>query len=219
MPIFPAFTTMNNRDYKNFAPGETYHIYNRGTGKMDIFLDQEDFFFFLTRLKEALYPELVKIPMGRGYRPKLLPPDSFDLICYCLMINHFHLLIQQKKDVNISELVSKVCTSYSKYFNKKYDRVGSLFQDQFKAVLIESNAQLLYLSYYIHQNPLKAGIVKDLYAYPYSSFLDFAGVRDGTLCKRGLVEGQFRNQQEYLKSVMNFGDSLLNPEMAIDMVE
>jgi len=209
---------MNNRDYKNFTADEVYHIYNRGTGKIDIFLDEEDYFFFLHRLKDALYPDLVKIPIGRGcYKPKLLPPDSFDLISYCLMINHFHLMIKQIGEVNISELISKVCTSYSKYFNKKYNRVGSLFQDQFKAVCVENNEQLLYLSYYIHQNPLKAELVKSLADYPYSSFPDYAGLRNGTLCKKDLIMDQFKDSHMYLKNVMNFDDSYFDPEFAIDM--
>ena len=111
---------MNNRDYKEFAKNEIYHVYNRGVGKMNIFKDEEDFKVFLFRLKENLFPEIMKrkdLPKS-AYRRKTLPPNSFDLISYCLMPNHFHLLIKQNSDISISALILKLCGGFSKYFNK-----------------------------------------------------------------------------------------------------
>jgi REP element-mobilizing transposase RayT len=210
---------MNNRDYKQFALGSTYHIFNRGVGKIDIFLDQEDYFFFLTRLKEALYPGYVASPLSRRYTPTKLPEGAFDLLLYVLMPNHFHLCLTQKTELPVSVIISKICTSYSKYFNKKYKRVGSLFQDQFKAVLVESNEQLLWLTAYIHRNPLKAGLVKNLDEYLYSSHLDYAGKRKGTLCQKGLILGQYKSTEEYHSAVMEQDDSIegaLSDEIKID---
>lgn len=169
------------RDYKPFASGGIYHVYNRGNAKMSIFLDDGDYKFFLERLREALYPELeiletVSSHIGTEKSRRLpLPWGAFDLICYCLMPNHKHLVIQQNTDLPVGKLIHKVVTSYSMYFNKKYDRVGSLFQDQFKAVKVDSNEQLLCLVAYIHNNPIKAGIARDLSKYPYSSHFEYAG--------------------------------------------
>jgi REP element-mobilizing transposase RayT len=164
---------------------------------MDIFRDEEDFKVFLFRLKENLFPELIKkkdFPKS-AYRRKTLPFNSFDLIAYCLMPNHFHLLIKQNSDVSISVLMLKLCSGFSKYFNKKYDRVGSLFQDQFKAVLINKNEQLLWTSLYIHENPLKAEIVNDLSKYKWSSYLDYIGLQNNNICKKEIILEQFNLQK------------------------
>ena len=132
------------------------------------------------------------------------------------MPNHFHLVIKQNTNLPANVLIKKVCTSYSKYFNKKSDRVGSLFQDQFKAVMVESNEQLLYLAAYIHNNPIKAGLVDDLRKYLYSSHLNYSEGRNGTLCKKDLILGQFRSVKEFNDSVMEFDDNYLSTEIKID---
>ncbi len=182
---------------------------------MVTFREREDFLFFLRRLKEALYPENVKTK-GRKYIPKLLPARSFHLLLYCLMPNHFHLAIEQVTDLPISAIMEKVCTSYSKYFNHKYGRVGSLWQDQFKAVLVESNEQLLNLALYIHANPRKARLVQDLRQYPYSSHLDYLGLRKGTLCQKDLILGQFQTVGDYANAIMSFDDNTLPGELKLD---
>jgi len=193
---------MNNRDYKQFVPGHYYHVYNRGTGKMEIFRDDDDRKLFLLRLKENLYPTLFQSPVyfnaGRkGYVRKSLPPNSFTLICYCLMPNHFHFLIRQNASVSVGQLISKLSTSYSKYFNKKYERAGTLFQDTFKAILVDNDPYLLWLSAYIHQNPQVAGLTKCLDEYPWSSFLDYNGARKGTLCDKTFILNQFKDNKSY----------------------
>jgi len=97
----------------------------------------------------------------------------------------------------------KVVTSYSKYFNRRYDRVGSLFQGPFKAVNISTDSYLLWLSAYIHQNPKVAGLVKNLEAYQWSSYPDFVGLRNGTLCEQGIVLSQFQGREDYANFVEN----------------
>ena len=158
----------NNRDYKEFAIGSYYHIYNRGNGKMNIFCDNDDYKFFLQRLSENLTGIISKSVTGK-YKRKTLPVGAFDLVAYCLMPNHFHLLLRQNTELSMSKIISKVSTSFSKYFNLKYERVGSVFQDQFKSVLVASDAQIRWLIEYIHQNPVKAGITSMAEEYPYSS--------------------------------------------------
>src|SRR5205809_297696 len=120
---------MKNRDYKKFGAGEYYHVYNRGDGKENIFLDDQDFMFFMLRLRQNLVPD-----EGSKDRIKSLPPNSFSLVSYCLMPNHFHFLLRQNADIPTTKLMTKVCTSYSMYFNKKYNKVGHVFQDQYKQI-------------------------------------------------------------------------------------
>ncbi|MFH0804077.1 MAG: transposase [Candidatus Zambryskibacteria bacterium] len=194
---------MRNRDYKEFAPDSYYHVFNRGNAKMDIFLDQEDYKFFLWRLKENLFPSKAEknrrapsanLPKERYVR-KLLPPNSFSLVCYCLMPNHFHLLIRQNSKIKISELMLRVCGSYAKYFNKKYDRVGSLFQDQFKATLINKNNYLLWLSTYIHKNPQKGGLVNKLEDWKWSSYLDYIDQSREDFCDKKIILDQLNSDK------------------------
>lgn len=139
---------MKYRDYKDFKTGSYYHIFNRGVNKEDIFKNEQDYIAFKKRIKIILgkdsssYIKIEPCPLG-----------SFEINAYCLMKNHFHLLIKQSSNVKISSLILKLCTSYSLYFNKKYERVGSLFQDTFKARLITSSEDLMQTSAYIHNNP------------------------------------------------------------------
>ncbi len=158
---------MNNRDYKQFVKGGVYHVFNRGNDKMNIFNGAADYSFFLLRLLQNLGKEPI-LSSGRGsYVIKELPKEAFDLFNFCLMPNHFHLLIKQNTDLPVSRLLRKLCTSYSKYFNKKHDRVGTLFQDQFKAVRVEKDEDLLRIMKYIDDNPVKAGLVHSPKEYPY----------------------------------------------------
>ncbi|MEK7618193.1 MAG: transposase [Patescibacteria group bacterium] len=179
---------MNYRDYKQFAPNTIQHIFNRGTDKQNILIDDEDRSFFLWRLKEAVFPDLFPgKPSPGGYKKKNLPVRAFSILAYCLMPNHFHLLIRQNSEVPITKLLSKVCTSYSKYFNKKYDRVGGLFQDQYKTIRVENDAYLQWVSAYIHDNPVTAGFVSNARDYEWSSMPEYAGIRKGILCEKDFI--------------------------------
>ncbi len=171
---------VNNRDYKNFASGQIYHIYNRGNNKENIFFDEQDYKAFLFRLglclgfneKELNTEKLLAMPYSR-IRITDANQGDFTLHSFCLMPNHFHLLIEQVGNKSVSKLVLKLCTSYSKYINKKYSKVGHIFQDTFKAVLINSNEQLMWIFEYIHNNPVKDNLVKHPSEYTWSSYNDF----------------------------------------------
>ena len=155
------------------------------------------------RLKENLFPH--KSPDGNllgstahtPYIRKVLPSGSFTLLSHCLMPNHFHMEIRQNTNIPISKLITKVCTSYGKYFNKKYNRVGGLFQDAFKAVLLESESYMLWLSAYIHNNPKTAGMVDELSDYAWSSYPDYIGIRKGTLCDKDIILSHFKDTASY----------------------
>ncbi|MEK7565961.1 MAG: transposase [Patescibacteria group bacterium] len=148
-------------------PNTFYHVYNRGVEKRKIFLDKQDYSVFLSYLKTYLEPkdekELLKIfasPQSswkeKDHADKELRLKNYfrqlELVCYALMPNHFHFLIRQI-DPSLNFFMSSLGTRYGMYFNKKYKRDGSLFQDVYKAVSVESEEQLLHLSRYIHLNP------------------------------------------------------------------
>lgn len=190
-PLSDKPINMNNRDLRQFNEGSFYHIYNRGNGKENIFLDDNDFRFFMLRLKQNLFPD-----DKSKERLSPLPENSFSLISYCLMPNHFHLLLKQNKNIPTSKLLLKVCTSYSMYFNKKYEHVGHVFQDCYKQILIDDDLYLRWLTCYIHQNPKVAGLVTDLNKYPWSSYGEFLDNRNG-LCDKEIILEQFKNNKEF----------------------
>jgi putative transposase len=211
---------MNNRDYKNFAPGECYHIYNRGNNKEDVFLESNDYRAFLFRLglvlgleqKELLNNRLTQFPKSRiRINAK---PNLFKLHAFCLMPNHFHLLIEQITEKPISKLMLQLCTSFSMYFNKKYKRVGHAFQDRFKSVLIKSNKQLMWVSSYIHGNPAKDGLVSNSKDYIWSSYSDFAYDRDLPLISKDLLIPIFGSKKAFIKETLNLQQKL--PRGALD---
>lgn len=214
---------MNTRDYKEFAPGEYYHIYNRGTGKMDIFRDEEDYLNFLKRLKiilgvqvetKAIPGNRKKGPWARPLQIIPLPKDSFSLACYSLMPNHFHFLIKQNTELPISKFITKLCTSYAMYFNKKYDRVGTIFQDAFKSINVDSNEYLLWLSAYIHQNPSVAGLVWDLKEWKWSSYSSFLGGNKDDFCDKEIILGQFeKDRNPYRRFVETSYDAIKDKKL------
>lgn len=189
---------MRYRDYKKYEEGAYYHIYNRGNEKRNIFLDDSDFQFFLTRLQQCLSINLETLKVKSRIQP--LPKNSFSLVNYCLMPNHFHLLIRQNTNIPSSKLLSKLCTSYSKYFNKKYERTGHLFQDQFKQSHIDNNKYLLWLSAYIHQNPKTANLVSNPEDYYWSSYREFIENLE-FICEKDFILNQFASPRKYKEFV------------------
>ena len=152
---------------KTYAENSYYHLYNRGVEKRNIFLDEQDYSVFLSYLQTYLLPkDLISLSTifgsdhsSRSEKNKALKllklknySENIDLLCYCLMPNHYHLLVKQNSDV-LAHFMNSLGTRYAMYFNRKYKRVGHLFQGTYKAVLVESKEQLLHLTRYIHSNP------------------------------------------------------------------
>jgi len=180
--------------YKIFVDHTYYHVYNRGVAKQKIFLDQQDYVTFLSCLKLYLTPPK---PIDRRFAITLQGPTLLDkektiyapsrqpnnhektieLVSYCLMPNHFHLMLRSIERDSMTRFMRSLATRYSMYFNKKYKRVGPLFQGTYKAVMIEKEAQFLWVTKYIHRNPLP--LVKNdptqLSTYSYSSYLNYLG--------------------------------------------
>jgi len=202
---------MKNRDYKNFTPGAIVHIYNRGNNKEKIFFDNQDYKAFLFRLglclgftEEELNKEKLISVLYSRIRITNIDKNNFKLHAFCLIPNHFHLLIEQVNDVPVSKLISKLCTSYAKYINKKYKRVGHVFQDCFKAVLIEDNPQLMWTLAYIHMNAVKDKIVKQPSEYLWSSYNDYAQDRNSVIVNKELLISVFGDQKSFIKQTLNF---------------
>lgn len=141
-------------------PHSYYHVYTRGHGKRKIFRDEEDFETFIALFARYLSGKPARDNNGKAY-PHL--NDTVSLLCYCLMSNHFHLLVYQKNEGAMSTFMRSVLTSYGRYFNKKYVSSGPIFESRYKASRISSDQYLMHISRYIHLNP------KDWLAYPHSS--------------------------------------------------
>lgn len=212
------------REINFFAVGEFYHIYNRGTEKRLIFLDNADRIRFLS----LLYLCNSRSPIHRSnfmstslQKLMILPRDEtiVDIGAYCMMPNHFHLLVREKIDKGASIFMQKVSTAYTMYFNKRYERSGSLFQGRFKAEHLNIDNYLKYIYSYIHLNPIgiidsgwkqhvikdKSKIYKYLNSYQFSSYLDYVDKtpRD--------PEGNILNKDvfpEYFPTPENFKQSL-----------
>lgn len=136
---------------KEYASDSYYHIYTRGVNKQAIFLEDDDKLFFLSLLKRYLSNEPSKRVKHGAY---VSYAGLLELLTYCLMNNHVHLLFYQLENIRaIADLMRRVLTTYSMYFNKKYDRVGPLFQSRYLASRIDSDAYLHHISRYIHRNP------------------------------------------------------------------
>jgi len=200
---------MSNRDRKNFVSGNIFHIYNRGNNKEKIFFDDQDYKAFLFRLGlclgftiEKLNKEkLIAMPYSR-IRVTGIEKNNLKLHAFCLMPNHFHLMIEQIGDIPVSNLMLKLCTSYARYVNQKYKRVGHIFQDKFKAVLIENNSQLMWTSAYIHMNPVKDKIVKHPSEYLWSSYNDYVLNRNLLVVTKELLLNTFGDKKNFIKQTL-----------------
>lgn len=127
-----------------------YHVYNRGVDKRKIFIDDQDYAIFLSLFKRHLGEKPDIGSQGREYDWLV---NDVEVVAFCLMPNHFHLLLYQVEMDAVTKLLRAVCSSYSTYFNLKYSRTGTLFQGCFKAVRVNDQGYLQYLTRYIHRNP------------------------------------------------------------------
>ena len=189
--------TRNSR--KEYAPDTYYHVYSRGLNKQPIFFDEQDFSVFLGYLTRYLSYEASK-------RPNRKPVRSFagdiDLLSYCLMRNHVHLLFYQHEDERaLSALLQRVFTVYSMYFNKKYTRVGPVFQSRYLASRIDNDPYLHHISRYIHRNP------KIWSEYEFSSLRYYTGEAYADWVKPGAILELFDNSpKQYLEFVASMDE-------------
>lgn len=212
-------------DQAIFAPGEFYHVYNRGVEKRTTFVNKRDYQRFWQTLDYYRFANL-PIRFSLKDRPSLkkLPKDSkvlIEIVAFCLMPNHFHLILKEVEEGGITKFMSRVLNSYTKYFNTKHNRVGPLFQGSFKAKRIESDEQLSHLSRYIHLNPLIDYLTKDLILYKFSSYREFLNLDDG-FCQKDYILSHFKNVTDYQQFVLDqedYGRSIKLIERSINREE
>ncbi len=142
--------------------GEFYHVYNRGADKRKVFLETEEYRYFVHLLSTLNYARPSR-NVARAYRygierlsltPKTEEDLLVDVVAFCLMPNHYHLLLKQRVDGGIWRFMHKLGVGYTLFFNQRHKRSGVLFQGRFKRAHVHTDAQLRYIPHYIHMNPL-----------------------------------------------------------------
>jgi len=203
--------------------GEYYHIYNRGNSKQKIFHDEEDHLRFIALLyacNQKGYLKVGNLTKGQTLYDIERGNPIVSIGSYCLMPNHFHLLITQTKDEDISNFIQKLSTAYSMYYNKKYKRTGGLFEGKFKSEHVDKDRYFKYLFSYVHLNPIKLiqkdwreiGIknktvaVEYLNNYEYSSYLDFMGVKriQNMILNINAFPKYFPNKKSFMKEIFEW---------------
>lgn len=207
---------------QELALNNIYHVYNRGVEKREIFSNDKDYLRFISDLivfndtEPVVNPKqrLLEIKNGIHERSPLV-----DILAFCLMPNHYHLLLRQKVEFGITEFMRKLGGGYVNYFNTKYRRVGTLFQGKFKSVLIDNEAQFLYIPFYIHLNPLdlmfpdwrECGIkdrkkaINFLDNYKWSSHSNYRGKPIFYfILEENAISEYFGNEDSYSSEIYNF---------------
>ena len=186
-----------------FAKGSYYHIYNRGAGRQAIVREERNYHHIL-RLLGAVAAE-----------------SEVTVIAYCLLPNHYHWLLRQDGEIAVGNVPQRVFGSYSQAFNKAYRRTGTLFEGTFKAILVDSEAYLAALCRYIHNNPVKHGLVGIPEAWPFSNYLEWIERRSGSLFDRQVTHGSFLSAAEYVEVVRASlpGRSMASPDLPLYLGE
>ena len=200
-----------------FLPDQYYHFYNRGNNRQAAFFERDNYLYFLKGVKKYL----------RGH---------VDVLAYCLMPTHYHILVLVRPRTQTSEVfktsevsgaevsttgsVSKAVSlamqkfgiSYTKAINKRFSRVGALFQGQFQGKPVKNYEHLLNLCVYIHANPVKDGLVALPEDWEFSNYLEWMGLREGTLVNREFIAENFGSPEEYSQLVMEYIKTRILPE-------
>ncbi|MEW6663022.1 MAG: REP-associated tyrosine transposase [Bacillota bacterium] len=175
-----------------------YHIMMRGINRQSIFEDKEDNIKFIQTIQQ--------------YKEK----SGYEVYAYCLMGNHVHLLLKIGKEP-LEQVMRRICGSYVYWYNQKYNRIGNLFQDRFKSEPVEDDTYLLIVQRYIHQNPLKAGLVRSVEQYKWSSFNEY--VNGKKVVDVGFTLGIFnKDREEAINSFIHY-NSEMNDDACLDMEE
>jgi len=199
------------------ANNEIYHVFNRGHAFQPIFSSIKDYQRLINTFRYYRYSNppvrLSKfLIIARDEREKILKEMEekqkkiIEIYCFCLMPNHYHLLLKQIQDNGISQYMSKVQNSYGRFFNIKNNLIGSLFQGNFKAKRVETEEQLLHLSRYIHLNPFSSYVVKsieELKEYSWSSLPDYLNNQNSSPVNKNLILGYFKNIKDYQQFVLD----------------
>ncbi len=181
-----------------FQPGQCYHFYNRGNNREAVFFERDNYLYFLRGIKKYLRARL-------------------KILAYCLMPTHYHMLarvraiqtseVSQTSEVltgEVSRAMQKLSISYTKAVNRRFGRVGALFQGQFQAKPVIQDHHLINLCVYIHANPVKDGLVVQPEDWEFSNYLEWIGLREGTLVDREFIDAHFGLPGEYKSLVVDY---------------
>lgn len=169
-----------------FVQGGYYHLYNRGAGRQSIFRVDEDYTQALYLLKEVSTLCQIKV------------------IAYCLLPNHYHWLVRQDGSAPVSLLPKRVFGSYTRVFNRRHERSGTLFEDRFEARPVNGDEYLRHLCCYIHANPVRHGIAAGPDLWPYSNYLEWIDARIGTLLDRAVIQAFFGDGRHYRQRMSDY---------------
>lgn len=210
-----------------------YHIYNRGVDKREVFSDDHDYARFLISMnllndeKDGLmirwrdYGKCVKNPMLNDFLKLNFRKRAHlvDIVSYCLMSNHYHFVLKQNSERGIEKFLQKIGTSYTKYYNKKYHRNGSLFQGTFKSSYISSTALLLRSAVYVSCNS-EVHKVSDAKNYPWCSFLSHVRIKKDDIIDNDLFLEHFRSGNDFEKyakeNILDFQERKQNKDLIIE---
>jgi len=188
---------------REFVKDGKYHVFNRGVDKRILFLDDEDYnmfyyylFIYVTPLEKVLR-RYHNLPI-RLFNKNMA--KEIDLLAYCLMPNHFHLLVRQRSEKSLAQFMKQITNAYAQYFNTKYKRAGSLFEGRYKTVRVVKDEQLVHLSRYIHLNPVVAGLTQEP-EYEWSSYGEYIDDPARKICHTKVVLDYFPSVYAYKKFV------------------
>lgn len=208
---------MPGRKYP-LVTGQTYHVFNRGISKQPTFTSKRE---YERALKTVLLYQYYSPPVKLSKFLTMKTNDQNNILnnlrknklveihTYTLMPNHFHFLLTQTQDNGIAKFMGNFQNSYTKYFNTKNNRDGSLFLDQFKAKRIEDDNLLIHIHRYIHLNPYTSYIVKsleELINYPWSSFKYYLDEKYNEICTKKLILSFFKSKESYKQFVTDHAD-------------
>ncbi len=199
-----------------FLPDQYYHFYNRGNNRQAVFFERENYLYFLKNIKKYLR-------------------EHVDILAYCLMPTHYHILVRVRSrqqqtsevlktsEVSVSKEVSmammRLGVSYTKAINKRFSRVGALFQGQFQGKPIATYAHLLKLCIYIHANPVKDGLVFLPEEWEFSNYLEWLNLREGTLVDHEFIAENFGSPEEYKGLVTQYVQTRALPDEVIQYIQ
>jgi len=230
---------------EKIVAGNVYHVLNRGVDKRKIFMDDEDHLrfihdlfefndleppnnnnYYFNRQKQSMD---IARPYIAGEKRKLMKPRKLlvEILAFCLMPNHYHLLIKPKSDNGVTKFIKKLNMGYAKYFNERYKRSGALFQGRYKLVPVTEESHFIHLPYYIHLNPLDMvmpewrnygrnnyGLAKTidwqrgmkfLEKYRWSSYLDYIGKKNfPSVTQREFLNEFFGGPEQYKKDTIKW---------------
>lgn len=204
---------------KELWEGGYYHVYNRGVAKQEIFTRDKDYVVFLRYLKEYLLPfDHVGRKYLQGINPRRKAISCYgevELLAYCLMPNHFHLMVKNLSENGLSRFMKALGTNYAMYYNKENKRVGPLFQGVYRAVEITNERYYMWITRYIHRNPLSL-LARDqpLQEYTYSSYPAYLGQWQADWLKSEEISDMFSRtnpRASYRSFVEDYSD--LHPDL------